>query len=107
VSEGIRALTLKANAFASRGSEQHQSMNSRMAWSDDRFELAEVKPFRTADFDCSKSGSFRTVFGMRLRLLCAMGAASSCRNEKHDPPGSLVTISAFLGTNPQTDSTSE
>jgi hypothetical protein len=59
---------------ASRGSEQYQSMNSRMARSCDRFELAEVKLFRTADFDCSRSGSFRTVFGTRLRLLFAMGA---------------------------------
>ena len=76
-------------------------MNSRMAWSYVRFELAEVKLFRTADFDCSRSGSFRTVFGTCLRLLFAMGAASSCRNEKHDPPGSPVTISAFFATNPE------
>jgi len=35
-------------------------------------ELAEVRLFRTADFDCSRSGSLRTVFGVRLRLLFAM-----------------------------------
>ena len=38
------------------------------------FELAEVRLFRTADFDCSRSGSLRTVFGVRLRLLFAMAS---------------------------------
>jgi len=59
---------------ASLGSEQYQSMNSRMAWSYERFELVEVRLFKTGDFDCSRSGSLRTVFGARLRLLFAIGS---------------------------------
>src|SRR5580692_8472791 len=51
---------------ASLGSEQYQSMNSRMAWSYERFELDDVRLFKTADFDCSRSGNLRTVFGTRL-----------------------------------------
>jgi hypothetical protein len=62
---------------ASLGSEQYQSMNSRMAWSYERFELEDVRLFKTADFDCSRSGNLRTVFGTRLRLLFAMEAASA------------------------------
>src|SRR5262245_18316099 len=57
---------------ARRGSEQYQSMNSRMAWSYDRWELWDVRLFRTADFDCSRSGSFKTVLGFRLRLFLAI-----------------------------------
>jgi hypothetical protein len=38
---------------ASPGSEQYQSMNSRMAWSYECFELEDVREFKTADFDCS------------------------------------------------------
>jgi hypothetical protein len=47
---------------ASLGSEQYQSMNSRMAWSHERFELEDVRVFKTAD---------------RLRLLFAIGRASA------------------------------
>jgi hypothetical protein len=36
------------------------------------FERDEVRLFKTADFDCSRSTSFRTVFGARLRLLFAI-----------------------------------
>jgi len=36
---------------ASLGSEQYQSMNSQIAWSYERFELADARLFRTADFD--------------------------------------------------------
>jgi len=57
---------------ASLGSEQYQSMNSRMACSYERFELVDVRLFKTADFECSRSGILRTVFGVRLRLLFAM-----------------------------------
>jgi hypothetical protein len=41
----------------------------------------------TADLDCSRSGSFRTDFGARLRfvLLLAVGTASNCRGKDHDP----------------------
>ncbi len=37
-----------------------------------RFELVDVRLFRTTDFDCSRSGSFKTVVGTRLRLLFAI-----------------------------------
>jgi hypothetical protein len=52
----------------------YHAMNSRIAWSYDRWELREVRLLRTADFDCSRSGSFRTVFGLSLRFLLAMPA---------------------------------
>src|SRR6202521_699791 len=85
---------------ARRGSEQYQSMNSQMAWSYERFELGDVRLFRTADFDCSRSGSLRTIFGTRLRLLFAIESGLHCRGEKRDPVPDLLTSSAFLGTNP-------
>jgi hypothetical protein len=59
-----------------------------------------VRLFRTADFDCSRSGSLRTVFGTRLRLLFAIGSGLHCRGEKRDPVPDLLTSRAFLGTNP-------
>jgi hypothetical protein len=34
----------------------------------------EVRLFTTADFDCSRSASFKTVFGLRLRLFLAIPA---------------------------------
>lgn len=48
-SVGVTTFLLKA----SLGSEQYQSMNSRMAWSYERFELEDVRLFKTADLDCS------------------------------------------------------
>ena len=75
-------------------------MNSRMAWSYERFELEDVRLFKTADFDCSRSGNLRTVFGTRLRLLFAIGSGLRCRGEKHDPVPDLLTSSAFFGPNP-------
>jgi hypothetical protein len=48
-----------------------------MACSYERFELADVRLFKTADFDCSRSGSLRIVFGIRLRLLFAIGSGSN------------------------------
>src|SRR5438105_215623 len=75
-------------------------MNSRMAWSYERFELADVRLFKTADFDCSRSGNLRTVFGTRLRLLFAIESGLRCRGEKRDPVPDLLTSSAFVGTNP-------
>ena len=83
---------------ASLGSEQYQSMNSRMAWSYERFELDDVRLFKTADFDCSRSGNLRTVFGTRLRLLFAIGSGLRCRGEKRDPVPDLLTSSAFSDT---------
>jgi hypothetical protein len=62
---------------ASLGSEQHQSIDSRMAWSYQRFELEDVRLFKTADFDCSRSGNLRTVFGTRLRCSSPWEAASA------------------------------
>ncbi|PYX83390.1 MAG: hypothetical protein DMG70_10930 [Acidobacteria bacterium] len=49
----------------------------------------------TADFDCSRSGSFRTAFGARLRLLFATGSGLLCRGEKRDPLPDLVTSSVY------------
>ena len=80
------------------GSEQYHSMNSRMAWSYERFELEDVRLFKTADFDCSRSGNLRTVFGTRLRLFFAIGSGLRCRGEKHDPVPDLLTSSAFHET---------
>ena len=71
-------------------------MNSRMAWSYERFELEDVRLFKTADFDCSRSGNLRIVFGTRLRLLFAIGSGLRCRGEKHDPVPDLLTSSAFV-----------
>jgi len=71
---------LKAN----RGSEQYQSMNSRIACSYVRWEQADVRLFSTAVFDCSKSGNFRTDFGDRLRFAerdFAIVAALQRRND--------------------------
>src|SRR5271165_4087098 len=87
------------------GSEQYHSMNSRMAWSYERFELEDVRLFKTADFDCSRSGNLRTVFGTRLRLLFAIGSGLRCRGEKHDPVPDLLTSSAFPITNPLSTAT--
>jgi hypothetical protein len=52
---------------ASLGSEQYQSMNSRMAWSYERFELDDVRLFKTADFDCSSEDGLRDPFAFALR----------------------------------------
>jgi len=62
---------------ASRGSEQYQSMKSGMAWSYARCELGDVRLLRTADLDCSRSGSRRTVLGLRLRFDLGMPAFSA------------------------------
>jgi hypothetical protein len=56
-----------------------------MAWSYERFELAEGRLFKTADFDCSRSGNFSTNFGTRLRLLFAIGSGLQSRSEQRDP----------------------
>ena len=95
-SRAIRYRVTTVLLKASLGSEQYQSMNSRMAWSYERFELEDVRLFKTADFDCSRSGNLRTVFGTRLRLLFAIGSGLHCRGEKHDPVPDLLTSSAFL-----------
>src|SRR6266853_6624701 len=75
-------------------------MNSRMAWSYERLELVDVRLFKTADFDCSRSGHLRTVLGTRLRLLFAIESGLRCRGEKRDPVPDLLTSSAFVGTDP-------
>jgi hypothetical protein len=97
-SSAIRYRVTTVLLKASLGSEQYQSMNSRIAWSYERFELEDVRLFKTADFDCSKSGNLRTVFGTRLRLLFAIGSGLRCRGEKHDPVPDLLTSSAFPST---------
>src|SRR5882762_4326299 len=73
-------------------------MNSRIAWSYERFELADVRLFKTADFDCSRSGNLRTVFGTRLRLLFAIESGLRCRGEERDPVPDLLTSSTFFST---------
>src|SRR5215471_12597869 len=42
---------------------------------------------RTADFECSRSGSLRTVFESFLLVFggLAIGVASFCRDERHEP----------------------
>src|ERR1700685_15455 len=97
-SSAIRYSVTPVLLKASLGSEQYQSTNSRMAWSYGRFELEDVRLFKTADFDCSRSGNLRTVFGTRLRLLFAIGSGLRCRGEKHDPVPDLLTSSAFVVT---------
>src|ERR1700676_2590210 len=97
-SSAIRYRVTTVLLKASLGSEQYQSMNSRMAWSYERFELADVRLFKTADFDCSRSGNLWTVFGTRLRLFFAIGSGLRCRGEKRDPVPDLLTSSAFSDT---------
>src|SRR6202521_1886457 len=70
---------------ARRGSEQYQSMNSQMAWSYERFELGDVRLFRTADFDCSRSGSLRTVFETRFRRFFSIRCGLQRRIAQHVP----------------------
>lgn len=67
-------------------------MKSRMAWSYARCELGDVRLLRTADRDCSRSGSRRTVFGLRLRFGFGMSAFST-EHASADPE----TKSAFIG----------
>ena len=74
-----------------------------MTWSYERFELEDVTLYKTADFDCSRSGNLRTVFGAGLRLLFAVGSAVRCRVQKHDPVPDLLTSRAFVGIDPSDD----
>ena len=60
-SSAIRYRVTTVLLKASLGSEQYQSMNSRMAWSYERFELEDVRLFKTADFDCSRSDNSRST----------------------------------------------
>jgi hypothetical protein len=61
-SSAIRYRVTTVLLKASLGSEQYQSMTSRMAWSYERFELVEVRLFTTAVLDCSRSGSLKDSF---------------------------------------------
>src|SRR6202048_3425847 len=54
----------------------------------------------TADFDFSRSGSFRTVLGVRLCLLFAMECGLQLPWRKHYSVLDFLTSSAFPGTNP-------
>jgi hypothetical protein len=65
------------------------------------FELADVL-FITADFDCSRSGSFRTVLGVRLCLLFAVECGLQLPWRKHYSVLDFLTSSAFIGTNIET-----
>src|SRR5260370_4315170 len=97
-SSAIRYRVTTVLLKASLGSERYQSMNSRMAWSYERFELEDVRLLKTADFDCSRSGNLRTVFGTRLRLLFAIWSGLQCRGEKRDPVPDLLTSVALVVT---------
>src|SRR5260370_37612966 len=97
-SSAIRYRVTTVLLKASLGSERYQSMNSRMAWSYERFELEDVRLLKTADFDCSRSGNLRTVFGTRLRLLFAIWSGLQCRGEKRDPVPDLLTSGALVVT---------
>jgi hypothetical protein len=75
-------------------------MNSRIACSYVRCEQAEIRLFSTAVFDCSKSGSFRTDFGDRLRFAerdFAIVAALQRRND------SILSKPLSLDGSPFTD----
>src|SRR5580700_12273437 len=61
-------------------------------------ELEDERLFKTGDFDCSRLGNLRTVFGTRLRLLFAIGIGLRCRGEKRDPVPDFLTSSAFTRT---------
>src|ERR1700730_14797390 len=52
----------------------------------------------TADFDCSRSGSFRTVLAVRLCLLFAMERGLQLPWQKHYSTLDIVTSSAFPST---------
>jgi hypothetical protein len=54
----------------------------------------------TADFDCSRSGSFRTVFGARLRFLFAMECGLQSPWRKHYSVLDFLTSSAFPSIDP-------
>jgi hypothetical protein len=62
------------------------------------FAAGDVRLFKTADFDCSRSGNLRTVSGTRLRLLVAIASGLRCRGEKRHPALDLLTSSAFVET---------
>jgi hypothetical protein len=55
----------------------------------------------TADFDCSRSGSFRTVFGARLRFLFAMECGLQLPWRKHYSVLDFLTSSALLAIYPR------
>ncbi len=59
-----RRTTLRLNA--KRGSEQYQSTKSVMARSYVRWLLLDVRLFKTAAFDCSRSGRAKTRLGVRF-----------------------------------------
>ena len=63
---------------------------------EERFELADVRLFITTDFDCSRSGSFRTVLGVRLCLLFAMECGLQLPWRKHYSVLDFLTSSAFF-----------
>ncbi len=64
--------------------------------------MGDVKLFSTADLDCSRSGSFRTALGVRLRLLSVMETASNRRGKKHGPNRQISPLhpGTFVSSNP-------
>src|SRR6266853_5527040 len=89
--EGARFFCSRKNRYrrttvrlkAKRGSEQYQTMNSSMACAYDSCELTAASEFRTAFFDCSRSGSRSIVLDLerfdffRCAILAASHAAAS------------------------------
>jgi len=57
----------------------------------------EVRLLRTADFDCSRSGSFKTVFGVRLRLFFAISAVCTIGRCGTPVTARLQYAAVFLG----------
>src|SRR5260370_7295954 len=61
-SSAIRYRVTTVLLKASLGSERYQSMNSRMAWSYERFELADLRLLNTPAFHRSRPANFMPVF---------------------------------------------
>ena len=59
----------------------------------------EVRLFRTADFDCSRSGVCGQSSECVYAYFSPWRAASIRRGEKHDHVLNLLNSSAFVGTN--------
>src|SRR5438309_7431552 len=98
---------------ARRGSEQYQSMNWRIAWSYERCELTDGRLFRTADFECSRSGSLSTDLGAHLRFLAIAASILASlghviahlaarwriyRDEVRTPAPSRITLGVILSS---------
>src|ERR1700757_4707867 len=84
-----RVTTVLLNA--NRGSEQYQSMNSRIACSYVLWEQVDVRLFRTAIFDCSKSPNLAAS-----GLIAEIVSASQKQISPLLRPSSAVTTASSL-----------